>query len=199
MVDNFDKIRGLLKFRSDDDFYFLQLLQRKKDHKDGLKVNGSNNNSRLIKAYYISSMEYFDFIKPEVKALCDTFEARASINLNRRSYKEMALRVIEHTAKLIANHAEVNVRKVYDTICGKYYKDTDKVWILDVDEVGRSYNDMVLFAERECRPEGNKYIGVIPSKNGYHILMRPFELNKFQEKFPDIGVHKNNPTNLYIP
>ena len=32
MKDNFDIIKPLLKFRSEDDFYFLQILQRKKDH-----------------------------------------------------------------------------------------------------------------------------------------------------------------------
>ena len=30
IVDNFEHIRGLLKFDSDDDFYFVELLQRKK-------------------------------------------------------------------------------------------------------------------------------------------------------------------------
>ena len=64
MVNNFKQIRALLDFRSKDDFYFLQILQRKKDQKDkAIKVNGTNNNARLVKAYYISSLEYFDFIE----------------------------------------------------------------------------------------------------------------------------------------
>jgi len=199
MVDNFDRIRGLLNFRSDDEFYFLQILQRKKDFKETLKVNRSNNNSRLVKAYYVSSLEYFDFIKPEVVQLSEVFGARASINLNKRSYQEMALRVIEHTAKLMANHAYEKVRKVYDTVAGKYYKGKDKVWLLDVDEVGRNYNSMVLYAEKHCKPDGPKFIGVIPSKNGYHILMKPFDTSVFCDKYPDVEIHKNNPTNLYIP
>jgi hypothetical protein len=39
MIDNFGKIRDMLEFRNKDDFYFLQILQRKKDHVAG-KVNG---------------------------------------------------------------------------------------------------------------------------------------------------------------
>lgn len=89
MVDNFDRIRKLLNFRSKDDFYFVQVLQRKKDH-NNTKVNGTNNNSRLIKVYYISSLEYFDFVKPEIIELCKVFGARAGINLNRRSFERMA-------------------------------------------------------------------------------------------------------------
>ena len=39
-VNNFGLIRSLLEFRTEDDFYFLQILQRKKDHNNG-KVNGT--------------------------------------------------------------------------------------------------------------------------------------------------------------
>ena len=54
MIDNFDLIKTMLKFESEDDFYFAQIIQRKKDNPNG--VNGSNNSSRLIKAYYINML-----------------------------------------------------------------------------------------------------------------------------------------------
>ena len=73
MVDNFKLIRDYLKFESEDDFYFLQILQRKKDGPgpNGIKVTGTNNKSRAIKTYCISSVEYLDKIEGEVKHLCD--------------------------------------------------------------------------------------------------------------------------------
>lgn len=77
MTDNFDKIIPLLNWRTSDDFYFLQILQRKKDHKEGIKVNGANNNSRLIKAYYVKSLESLNFYKPKIIELCKLFNARA--------------------------------------------------------------------------------------------------------------------------
>ena len=86
MINNFEQIKKLLEFRSEDDFYFLQILQRKKDHPAG-KVNGTNNNSRLIKAYFIKSIEHLEFVEPEIIELCKLFQARAGINLNRRSFK----------------------------------------------------------------------------------------------------------------
>ena len=51
MVDNFKLIRDYLKFESEDDFYFLQIVQRKKDGPgpNGIKVTGTNNKSRSIK------------------------------------------------------------------------------------------------------------------------------------------------------
>ena len=43
-----------------------------------------------------------------------------------------------------------------------------------------------------------KYITNIPTKSGWHIITTPFNLQQFKEKYPDIDVHKNNPTILYI-
>ena len=56
MIDNFNQISGLLKFDNENEFYFLQIIQRKKDHKEG-QILGSDNSSRLIRAYYIYSVE----------------------------------------------------------------------------------------------------------------------------------------------
>lgn len=198
MVDNFEAIRPLLSFRSKDDFYFLQILQRKKDHVKG-KINGTNNNSRLIRPYYVHSLEYFDFIKPEIIELCNLFGARAGINLNRRSYEKMSYQLLRKVTDQILYKDFNKAHKAYPSVVGTYGSESDKTWILDVDEAGRPSNDIVLFAERECMPKGDKFIKALPSKSGYHLLMKPFDLKKFRENFPDIEVHKNNPTNLFIP
>ena len=52
MVDNFALIRDFMKFDDPDQFYFLQILQRKKDG-PGLNgtVSGTNNKARSIKTY----------------------------------------------------------------------------------------------------------------------------------------------------
>ena len=44
MVDNFKLIRNYLKFESEDDFYFLQIIKRNKDGPgpNGLKITTVN-------------------------------------------------------------------------------------------------------------------------------------------------------------
>ena len=98
MVDNFEQIGNLLSFKSDDEFYFLQILQRKKDNPSGYL--GSNNSSRLVKAYYIKSKEQLFKQKEEIVKLCQVFNARAGINLNKRSYHKTAF----NTLKTISDH-----------------------------------------------------------------------------------------------
>jgi len=197
MIDNFNLIYPLLNFDSEDDFYFVQILQRKKDNPNN--VHGSNNSSRLIKAYYISSVDSLKRLKEEMIHLADYFNARVGINLNKRSYYKTAFHTMQTIANQMSNKDFKNVRSAYNTSCGVCNVNDDKRWILDVDEKGRKTNDIILFIERECEPIGNKYITIIPSKQGFHIITKPFNLSVFKKEYPDIEVHKNNPTNIYIP
>ena len=77
-VDNFELIRRFMHFESTDQFYFMQILQRKKDGPgpNGI-VCGTNNKARAIKSYCITSVEMLDRISIEVKHLCEYFNARA--------------------------------------------------------------------------------------------------------------------------
>lgn len=200
IVDNFKLIRDILKFRSGDDFYFLQILQRKKDHPKGA-VNGTNNNSRLVKAYFISSFEYFDFIKPEVTKLCDVFGARAYINLNRRSYEKMSFHLLKKVTDQICNKEFNKAYKAYHTVCGEYVQESDKLWILD-DDI-KFPPDLITYLGTvlsEIQPHGPKIKYIIPTLSGQHIITSPFNLKEAKSILDDfkLDVHKNNPTILYI-
>ena len=72
---------------------------------------------------------------------------------------------------------------------------------------------MLAFVEYHCKPiclpayDGagmildykSKIKAIIPTKNGFHVITSPFELNTFKEKYPSIEVHKDNPTIIYVP
>lgn len=200
-VNNLDKIKEHLEFRSEDDFYFLQIIQRKKDH--GKNVTGSNNNNRLIKPYYVGSIEYLEFVMPEIIQLCEIFNARAGIDLNRRSWKRTSFHALKKMTDQILNEDYMNVRKAFSKAAGKYSNEPEKKWILDYDHEELPYEDYKYLKKElvAIQPIGPKVIDILPSKNGYHIITSPFNLKEAEDllkKF-DIGVHKRNPTNLYIP
>jgi hypothetical protein len=200
-INNFHLIKPMLKFESEDDFYFIQILQRKKDHKDG-KVNGTNNNSRLVKAYYVYSEEYLDFITPEIIELCKLFNARAGINLNRRSFEKMALQHLKKVTDQIINKSFNKAHKAYPSVVGAFSNELDKRWILDIDyPIENNFNGPELsdYINTLQPIKKQKTIAIIPSKNGFHVITRPFNLKDFKDKYPEIEVHKNNPTNLFIP
>lgn len=129
MVNNFEQIKKLLIFASEDDFYHLQILKRKKEHPD----LGSNN--YVVKTYYIGSLEYLDKKKEEIINLCEFHDARACINLNRRSFEKIAFHTMQKVANQLMNRDYRSIRKVYDSCCGANSNEPNKKWIIDVDNV----------------------------------------------------------------
>ncbi len=129
----------------------------------------------------------------------DYFNARVCINLNKRSFEKVAFKSLKNISDAIVDKHYSRAKHAWISACGQSGSVDEKRWIIDVDEKGRDANDMILFVERQCRPEGEKYVATIPSKNGYHIITTPFDLKYFSWYYPGYEVHKNNPTNLYIP
>lgn len=199
MIDNFKQIGELLNFESEDDFYFLQLIKRKKENSE----LGSNN--RVIKSYYIKSKEQLDSLENEIKSLCNVTNSRAYINLNKGSFEKMAFRALQNICNHIMNKDYEHVYRSYTTVCGQYCDDKDKTFLLDMDKMedGQYKYDLesiVRFIDQKCEPldEKTRCKALIPTKNGVHLIVRPFNSQKFSEQFPEISIHKNNPTILYI-
>lgn len=202
MVDNKEIIKPLLIFPNKDCFYFVQIIQRKKDHK-GERLGGSNNNSRLIKAYYIKSIDQLEIHWEEMVKLAEVFNARVSINLNPRNFRKAAFHTIQKIANQMSNDVFNEVHKAYNSVCGEYHSEMDKRWILDIDKEDLPKFDEILQFVQDLHDEiqnrDYNILAVLPTKSGKHIITNPFNLDKFSKKYPEISVHKNNPVNCYIP
>lgn len=197
-IDNYLQIKNLLDFESDDDFYFLQIIRRKKENPS------LGSNSKTIKTFYISNLEYYKSKIEEIKSLCRLYNARACINLNRRSYKKCAFQFLSKISNKLLNEDYV-MHKTYASICGTHSNETNKKWIIDLDGEQIKEKDLIRDFLKTCEPlsentEWNdKVIAEIPSKNGLHLITTPFNVQKFRVHFPYIDIHKDNPTNLFIP
>lgn len=196
MINNLELIKPLLNFKSSDDFYFVQIIQRKKDNPG---TSGTNNSARLITSYYIKSIENLEERFEEMKMIADLYNARLCINLNKRSFERTAFHTLKKITDQLLNKDFKSVRRAYNHACGEYCSDSDKKWIVDIDNNDLPSTWIIEDTINKLRPDGEKIIVKIPTKTGLHLITRPFELHKFKEIFPQIDVHKNNPTNLYIP
>ena len=200
MTNNFNQISKLLQFRSDDDFYHLQIIKRKKDHPE------IGSNSLVIKTYYIKSEDHLAKVEPEIIALCNFHGARACINLNRRSFEKMAFHTLKKVTDQIMNKDFKSVHKAYESVCGAYANESNKKWIIDIDNIsidGFNHQDSMIqlrsrIIELQIEAGHLQSMNFIRTKSGIHIISAPFNLQKFREEFPDIDVHKDNPTILYI-
>lgn len=204
MINNLEKILPLLNFETKDDFYYLQILQRKKENPE------LGSNSRVIKNYYISSKDYLESRYPEIIKLCEVFNARASIRLNKRSYKKVGMKAMVNLANTMMNEEYSFLKASYDRACGLGHNDKNKTWIVDIDSNEVIWLEQIINAIGDCEPISNKIVEQLPSKTGIHLITKPFNTEQFKINFKselkayqmneiELEIHKDNPTNLYIP
>jgi len=199
MVNNFEQISKPLNFRSKDDFYYLQILLRKKDLPK--EEMGHNNSARCIKNYYIESVDHLLSKEKEIIKLCDNFGARACIRLNRRSYKNTSFRTLQKMAGIMANGDYQHINRAFSKACGTGHNEgSSKTWVVDLDEpehLSEKFIEHLKTTLNMIQPLGSKFIDLIPSKSGFHMIRKPFNLNTFKvfKTLNDIDIHKDNPTN----
>lgn len=202
MVDNFYNIRDLLEFPEENNFYFLQILKRRKDNPD------LGRDMVHIADYYIYSLEQFDGLKQRIIDQCNSENARAYFRLNRRDAKKVAMQVLKRTVDYIMSEDYRAVKNAFASCAGEFHSDPDKKWIVDIDwkdvPLGMDPDDhvnRVISKIQELVLETGKddTIYTLNTKNGIHLISRPFNLQKFRTFYQGIDVHKENPTILYCP
>ncbi len=192
MIDNFQQIKALLNFESPEDFYFVQVLQRKKEHPE------LGNNSRLIKCYYIFNLEQLDKRKEEMIKLAEVFNARIYIHLNKRNVRRIGFEMMEDLAKRLKDGTTESLHHIYDSTCGKHHQDKNKKWIVDIDHKNSATIGIIKSYLYFIAPEGEKILAQIETLNGFHLITKPFNSQIFSQQYPEYELHKENPTILYI-
>ena len=197
MIDNIKNLKPFLLFNTEDDFYFLQILQRKKEHPD------LGSNSHVVKNYYIRSVEDLDKKYVEIKSICTVFNARAMLRLNKRSFEKVAYKALINMANTMENRDYSHIKNCYDRACGQSHNAKQKKWIIDIDNLGTAdalieagrFKDAVEFYD----PVGLKVFAEITSPNGFHFITSPFNVKQYYDAGFKFDIHKDNPTNLFIP
>ena len=196
MIDNLEIIKPLLTFDNEGDFYQLYVFLRKKDQPEGEKDN--HQSVRTIKSYCVTSIDYIDKRYEEIKMLCEVFKARAYIHVVKQNHKDVGLTMITEIVTRIQS-GQINQKNVFDSVVGQI-KTQEKRWIVDIDSKDAVLlSAIMVWIDIQCRPEGNKTEKIIPTKNGFHLITKRFDVMEFKKQFPNIDIQKKNPTLLYYP
>jgi len=172
----------------------LYVLKRKKDQ----TTDKSNHQSvRTIKSYCINSIEYLEKRYDEIKQLCEMFKARAYIHVQKQNHADVALEMIPAIVKRIQS-GQINQKHVFDSVVGQL-KTYEKRWIVDIDVKDIGFVEEVAEFINSIRPEGPKIETAIPTKSGYHLITKRFDVMEFKKYYPEIDIQKKNPTLLYLP
>ena len=205
-IDNFDIIRSHLDFIDTKlDRYVVHILRRPKDISPEMKNTlGANESQRLIKTYYIDSLEYFDRKREAIKELCRANNARAYIIIQPKDNFECLLNLGQKIFETIQNKnysvkPEHLIRQAY---C-EWHKTRKKQWILDLDkdEMTETWLDIKYGGKRLCKRQWTfeevwnlvkKHLELVgkseadmyrvPTKHGWHIVTSPFNLQAAQQE-----------------
>lgn len=195
MINNIELIKPLLNFSQNGDFYMLYIFKRKKDQPEGEKDN--HQSVRTIKTYCIESIDHLERRWDEIIQLCEMFKARAYIHIQKQNHFDVSLNMMVALAQRIqdGNH---NQKGLFDSVVGQI-KTQEKRWVVDIDIDSIEMVQHITRFINKLRPEGEKTEAVIPTKNGYHLITKRFDVMEFSKHFPTIDIQKKNPTLLYYP
>ena len=195
MINNIELIKPLLNFSEMGDFYMLYIFKRKKDQ----TTDKANHQSvRTIKTYCIESIEQLENRYDEVIQLCEMFKARGYIHIQKQNHKDVAMNMITEIVTRIQS-GQINQKNVFDSVVGQI-KTNEKRWIVDIDSKDAGeLAGVMLSINMLCRPEGDKIEAMIPTKNGFHLITKRFDVMEFKKQFPNIDIQKKNPTLLFYP
>lgn len=199
-IDNFDEIRKHLRFDKPGDIYVVHVMFRVKDLRndaDKQMYLSHEETQRLIKTYYIDSLEYFDKKRPAMIDLAVQNRARVYIMMTKKN-RITCNRII--LKKLVDEVDNPNVRYdhlIRSAVCGCHISDY-KWWTLDVDndtEITKvrltenlaivddkirliDIKDKLIIKMAELVDETGTRSGSeifeVPTKNGCHIMTPPF-------------------------
>jgi len=195
MINNLDIIKPLLNFTEEGDFYMLYILKRKKDQPEDERDN--HQSSRTIKTYCIDSLEYLESKYEEIIQLSELFKARAYIHVQKQNHKDVALDMMILLAERIKN-GQHNQKNLFESVVGKV-KRMENRWIVDIDDKDENELTKTISVVDETRPIGGKVEAVIPTKNGYHLITKRFDVEMFRKSYPQLDIQRKNPTLLYFP
>lgn len=197
MINNMNLILPYFYFNEANNmFMHCQIMQRSKDH-PGEKVRKSP-----IKTYFVQSREHLERIMPEIIMLCEHYGARAYINLSAKDFAELQKLMLFKLSNEIYQGTVRNPRLCLHSAAGEL-KSRGPKWVIDVDDISIK-EDIIKELEEEFRlpkyPNTQYLYGEIPTVNGCHLIVRPFDIRQFSSRFPDVDVHKNSGgTLLYYP
>lgn len=201
VIDNFEFLSSWFdNLKSQDDFYFVQIIQRKKD---GIQLPSYTSGARTIRSFYFYKKEEFLRQEPYIKDLCTKNNARAYFWINPRNSVDVACESIRQFAELLKNKTTRQGISVYDRATGvSRSSNYTKLWIVDIDSKDSTYIEKIINLIEECRGSEHRIKNLISTVNGFHLITAGFDTNQFYQKLimaklDKIDIKKDNPTLLY--
>jgi hypothetical protein len=198
-VDNSAIIATFCPVEDDGDtFIYTEMLDRSK--------RKGNNSVRLLKTFYHRSEAEFWEQWPTIKRLCDMGSVRACTRVSPRSYRKVGATFTKMVVEAALTDNFAGMKSLYNRACGTTGANR-KLWLWDFDEMddaSRTLDRLI----GEHTVDGCPVVRArVPSRRAFHLITSAFdvralgglEMPRNGYALANVQLHKDNPTNLYIP
>ena len=184
------------RLKNDGDFFNIIVMTRKKDFEDGTH----KKQSCVIYTTNVYSVNELRDIQPTLETICINDRARCYITVNKRTDEGVAKEVLKYMVDMYVSKNYHKIRTAYDHCVNTTCSIENKMYMLDVDEDFTGDVDDVILYMKDIQTNGHGKDGeiyIVPTKNGVHLLVPPFDVGMFKKKYPTISVKKNDLTLMY--
>lgn len=212
MTDNFKNYQKLIHLNGGlpadnekgtlDKYYVVELMRRGKDNPDLPAANYH------FKNYYIYSWHDLEKYEQEIKSTCELLHLRAYCSVNYKLMSQVALDTLAESARRIAAHDFKKFYAIFESCSGKFVERDNNLWIIDIDGwiSDDDLYDLRTYINKMDSRYDEKIVFTMPTRNGAHLITRPFNLKQFNDGFTDYfgnrfdkipDIKKNHLTLLY--
>ena len=189
MTDNFDNYRKPIQQNGGlpddnergtlDKYYVVELMRRGKDNPDMPAANYH------FKNYYIYSWRDLAKYEEEIKNICELLRLRAYCCVNYKLMSQVALGTMAKSARRIAAHDYKKFYAIFESCSGKFVDHNNGMWVIDVDGWVSEDDlyDLRTYINRMDSRYDEKVVFVMPTRNGVHLICRPFNLKQYKDGF----------------
>ena len=175
MIDNFNVLEEFLLFK-EGYFYKFEALVRNTDGHNPLFYEGISNTNKniLIKNWYIDNEEYYQKMKPQMKALCDMTGARLYVTLDRKENNKLIECIYDKTNEMVkglihgVNYGTKKINKIISS-CSSLIESSDKTsktLMFDID----TKDELALSIVKLYLNEKGVEPFILNTVKGYHVV-----------------------------
>ena len=183
IVNNFEAIKNILNFDGKS-VYLVWLVMR---NKDGNTQAKGNNRNRTIKSYYFLSKEQLEMRQEEIIKLCDLFNCRAYIGINKKPMNKVLFQLQNTLTDYMqqyfgGNEFIPNIHALVDSSVMKCGTDGRRMWIVDIDTKDRNEIEAIVRIINSCRSSFDcNVINELQTAHGVHLITHPFEIPQYEK------------------
>lgn len=187
VIDNFQLAKNIIDNTNDDNFYYIEIIKRKKDNPF---VDFGGKSRTFINYYVVTTPEELDSIKAEIISICQKQNARAYFYVNSRSKTA----VDRYTNYLKKKGRMRGYEFQFAAGQHKEYSDSDNDWetlrpmgIIDIDSDDTTIHDKTkeILKNNNLTPHSEYRT----ANGGLHIVMPDRQASKIDFSEFDNGKH----------